>query len=139
MDENRLPKIGALLESKNKAIRKEAIDTLSHFSFMNNKLHELLRHYLHSTNWDSRVAASEVLNGILSNVAKQFECETADFNWDVPRVYSEILKLDLKNLSNHYQVLLRFGFVCYGYTTGYNYEKNYRKSANESNRNSLFI
>lgn len=69
MSDNRLVKLGNLLESKNRTIRNEAAGVIGQIPFTNIHLLPMLRKFLQNTQWDTRVSTAEALGKVLCSTA----------------------------------------------------------------------
>uniref|UniRef100_A0A7E4ZXR5 TATA-binding protein-associated factor n=1 Tax=Panagrellus redivivus TaxID=6233 RepID=A0A7E4ZXR5_PANRE len=101
MTDNRLVKLGNLLESKNRTIRNEAASVLGQIPFTNVYLLPTLRKFLHNTAWDTRVSAALALGYVLKGMpaATGVKVET------IPKA-SGIEDMDLVAVIRDYRSLL---------------------------------
>uniref|UniRef100_A0A183BQB2 DUF3535 domain-containing protein n=1 Tax=Globodera pallida TaxID=36090 RepID=A0A183BQB2_GLOPA len=79
-----LSKLGALLESRNRSIRNEAVFALSQILGSPTTGHQaiaqlfsLVVQYAQSSNWEGRVAAADLFNALLVEASKNFGAEVA--------------------------------------------------------------
>uniref|UniRef100_A0A914I3V4 Helicase ATP-binding domain-containing protein n=1 Tax=Globodera rostochiensis TaxID=31243 RepID=A0A914I3V4_GLORO len=97
-----LSKLGALLESRNRSIRNEAVFALSQILGSPTSGHQaiaqlfsLVVQYAQSSNWEGRVAAAELFNALLVEASKNFG----------PEVARPDASLDLQSLSECLQTI----------------------------------
>lgn len=101
MGDNRLSKLGILLESKNRALRQEAAGILSKLSFTSSNL-STIHNYLQNQSWDARVSAAEALAGILKNLPKPSQTTSIS-----PSCGQRLELLSFMDIISNYQPLLR--------------------------------
>ncbi|KAI1731655.1 DNA repair and recombination protein RAD26 [Ditylenchus destructor] len=99
---NRLLRLGALLESRNRWLRNEAISALSQ-SFEDPQLISVLLQYLISTNWDTRVAAASAIGAAFSKWASLDTYEPRNNKSEIP---DRLAVIDLQTLVHRYKPLL---------------------------------
>ncbi|KAE9549428.1 hypothetical protein FO519_007361 [Halicephalobus sp. NKZ332] len=101
MSDNRLVKLGNLLESKNRTIRNEAAAVIGQIPFTNVHLLPMLRKFLQNTQWDTRVSTAEALGKVLSSM------NSSNNLYKITESSGEKLEsLDIQQAINHYRPLL---------------------------------
>ncbi|TKR60012.1 hypothetical protein L596_029607 [Steinernema carpocapsae] len=101
MADNQFNKLGALLESKNSAIREEAVQVFAQLPFTESTL-TIVKGHLVSGNWQSRVAAAESFGLLLKNCSA--EQTTPVWKWE--SAGAELGQLSVETLLRAYHPLL---------------------------------
>uniref|UniRef100_A0A914QDQ4 Uncharacterized protein n=1 Tax=Panagrolaimus davidi TaxID=227884 RepID=A0A914QDQ4_9BILA len=103
MSDNRLVKLGSLLESKNRTIRNEAASVIGQIPFTNVHLLPTLRKFLHNNLWDTRVSASDALAKVLQ--AMSVATTTKEQKFDI-ECGQKLQNINVKQIIEHYRPLL---------------------------------
>lgn len=115
---NRLEKLGALLESKNRLLRQEAVNLLAKMPIIDSNLFDTLWKFLNSPVWEARNSAAEAIGKALANsfdktivsdFSEDWECSTSyeQEDKDVKICLNSLEDLDLNNIIEMYRPLLR--------------------------------
>ena len=108
MAENRVSRISALLDSKNRVLRSEAAQQLAQIPIQNDALIPAIRRQLQSATWDTRTAAALALGGLLARVSGDAQKpDEGDSQRYETMAVSKISQLDLFDTLRRYKLLLR--------------------------------
>ncbi|KAH7724062.1 BTF-1 protein [Aphelenchoides avenae] len=102
--DSRITKLAALLESRNRTLRAEAVGVLAQVPFTNSALLPTLRQYLHNPTWEARCAAAEALGRLLANLPSSSKND--DHSEAFRKATRALEGLDLKELSQRFRPLL---------------------------------
>ena len=102
MSDNRLVKLGSLLESKNRTIRNEAASVIGQIPFTNVHVLPTLRKFLQNNLWDTRVSAADALAKVLQAMPPS----TQEQNFEADNCGAKLGSIDVTQIIQHYRPLL---------------------------------
>lgn len=107
MPANQIEKLGTLLESQNRLLRQEAVNTLSKLPIASYEVENILNKYLYGHEWGARLASAEIVENMLKNLKKENACEESSFSLaDVQEISTSIQQLDLFFIEQNFRHLL---------------------------------